>query len=582
MSATIDIVKAEITRNALGSAAEEMHDTLVRSAYNPLIFDVKDFGVAICSADGKLWAEAPGLPVFLGTLPATVRTINDKWGPDGLRDGDVIICNDPYLTGTHLSDVAISLPVFHRGRLVAFTTCMAHWADIGSASAGGWSTASTEIFQEGLRFTNQRIFLAGEANRDLLDLIEANVRVPETVLGDLHAQVATCRTGAERVRSICERYGADTVVELMDHVIASTERSLRAAITALPDGVYHRAARLDFDGVDRDYEPVISTHVTVAGDRLSVSFTGTSGQAPGPINIGRPAVLSSVATAVKGILDPLGRTNDAHMLISDIEWPAEPTIVTPEEPAPCDSYGYANVTITELVAYVLGRLTPDRGRASSYQMWAQYFLCTNAPAERRFVLAEPVQGGHGAFPGHDGATLVYMGDGDTWNTPVELLEARYPLICEQFSLNAGSAGAGEFRGGMGVRRDFRVLQENSMIKTALESTKDPLSLGLAGGGTGRASHGEITYPDGHVDVHHERLGDYPVPVGAVVGVRTGGGGGYGRPFDRDPERVAADVRDELVTPLEAREVYGVALLPGRLRDAWLVDHEETARLRGRE
>nr|WP_239452110.1 hydantoinase B/oxoprolinase family protein [Frondihabitans sp. PAMC 28766] len=480
------------------------------------------------------------------------------------------------MTGTHLSDVAISLPVFYEDEIVAYTTTMAHWADIGSASPGGWSTASTEVYQEGMRFANQRIFLAGDPNRDLLDFIAMNVRVPETVLGDLYAQVATCRTGADRVRALCKRYGTEVVTDLMDYVITNTEAALREEISKLPDGTYSSRVEMDFDGVDRDYTPVIDTQVTIAGNRITVSFDGTTRQATGPINIGRPAVLSSVATALKGILDPLGRTNDAHMNIGEITWPDHPTMISPVEPAPCDSYGYANVIITESVAYALGELTADRGRAGSYQMWAEYILCTNAPAEDRFVMAEPVQGGHGGFPGHDGGTLVYMGDGDTWNTPVEVMESRYPIIVEQFALNPGSAGAGEFRGGMGVRRDFRILQANSMIKTALENTKDILSRGVAGGGNGIANHGELLFPDGTSEIHNERVGDYPVPVGAIMAVRTGGGGGYGKPFDREPARVLADVRDELLTADQAESVYGVVLTAGALVDEWHEDQPATA------
>ncbi|GAA1016351.1 5-oxoprolinase [Acrocarpospora pleiomorpha] len=559
MTMMTDPVRAEITRNALVSAAQEMHDTLVRSAYNPLIFDVKDFGVTILSADGDLWADAPGLPVFIGALPETVRSGIRRWGKDGFRDGDVLIANCPYITGTHLSDTAVYMPVFHDGRLVAFTATMAHWADIGGMSPGGWTVDSTEIYQEGLRFTNQRLHIAGEPNVDLLSFIETNVRVSKIVMGDLQAQIATCLTGARRVQALCDRYGPGDVTAIMSNVIDQTEAALRREIADLPDGDMAREVELDFDGVDRSYRPRVAVQVSVSGDRLRVSFDGTSAAASGPINIGQAATISAVIESVKGILDPLRPTNEAHLRVVDFSWPESETMVTPREPAPCDSYGYVGTSLTELLVHALTDVAPHRGRASSYQMWSEYVMCTNGSARNRFVFAEPVMGGHGAFEGHDGGTFVFTGDGDTLNTPIEVMETRYPLRCEEFALNPVSSGAGRFRGGMGVIRDIRILQDDCMIKTALENTKDPLARGLYGGAPGAGSRAILTYPDGETVVQYERVGDVAMPKGTVIGVRTGGGGGYGDPLDRDPQRVMNDVDNELLTIEDAVAIYGVHL-----------------------
>jgi N-methylhydantoinase B len=558
MTAIADPVKAEITRNALVSAAREMHDTLVRSAYNPLIFDVKDFGITILSADGDLWADAPGLPVFISSLPETVRSGIRRWGKDGFRDGDVLIANCPYLTGTHLSDTAVYMPVFHDGVLVAFTATMAHWADIGGMSPGGWTVNSTEIYQEGLRFTHQRLHIAGEPNVDLLDFIKANVRVSHIVMGDLHAQIATCLTGTRRVRSLCDRYSHKEVTSIMRDVIDRTEVALRREIAALPDGRFERAVDLDFDGVDREFRPHVAVQAAIEGDQLTVSFDGTSLAAPGPINIGAAAAVSAVAEAVKGILDPLGPTNDAHLKVIDVAWPEERTMVNPGEPSPCDSYGYVGTSITELLVHALSEGAPDRGRAAAYQMYAEYVMCTNG-RNFRFVFAEPVMGGHGAWEGHDGGTFVFSGDGDTLNTPVEVMETRFPVRVEQFAFDPVSSGAGEFRGGMGVTRDIRVLQDDCMIKTALENTRDDLARGLRGGAPGAPSRTILTYPSGEVDVQHERVGDYPVPNQTLIGIHTGGGGGYGHPLDRDPVRVLEDAGNGFVSLDDARISYGVHL-----------------------
>jgi N-methylhydantoinase B len=573
----VDIVKAEITRNALRSAAVEMNRTLVRSAYNPLIFDVKDFGVGIMSSTGELWADAPGLPVFTGVLPASVKSGLTKYGLQGMRDGDVFVVNSPYLNGTHISDTAVYMPVFFDGRVVAFTGSMAHWADVGGMSPGGWTVNSREIFQEGIAFTHQRLYAAGEPNQDILELIQNNMRVSHIVLGDIHAQIATARTGAQRVIELCKRYGPDEVESLMAHVVAQTGKALRSELASMADGVFRTGFTLDMSGVDPDEVPHIEVTTTIKGERIIVSFEGTSPMSSGPINAGAEAVIATVAEALKGVLDPRGPANQAHLDLAEIVWPDYPSLVNPVKPAPCDSYGYVMAGIVETMQYSLADAAPDRVRAGGYQMVSTYIMSTST--NNSYVFAEPVQGGHGAFPGSDGACMIFVTDGDSSNTPIEVLELRFPVRCAEFSLDVASAGAGEFRGGAGVRRDMTVLQENSMIKTAQESSKDPLSRGVGGGADGRSTYVELMFPDGTVERHGERMSDRAVPVGLVLSTHSGGGGGFGDPRRRDPEAVARDVRDEYITVETARHTYGVALEPGALPGIWMVNETETAVLR---
>jgi N-methylhydantoinase B len=577
--ADIDIVKAEITRNALQSAAVEMNTTLVRSAYNPLIFDVKDFGVGVMSATGDLWADAPGLPVFTGVLPASVKSGLQWWGADRINEGDVFVVNSPYLNGTHISDTAVYMPVFFEGQLVAFTGSMAHWADVGGMSPGGWTVNSTEIYQEGIAFTHQRLMIRGEENPDMFDLIENNMRVPHTVMGDLRAQIATARTGAERVVALCRRYGAAEVTKLMDYVVANTERALRKELAAIPDTELKSSFTFDFSGVDRDEIPEVHVTTRITGDRIVVSFEGTSRQSSGPINAGAEATKATIAEVLKGVLDPLGTANQAHLEIADIIWPDSPTMVNPAKPAPCDSYGYLMTGVIETMQLAFAEIAPDRVRAGGYQMVSTYVMSTRGDSESAYVFAEPVQGGHGAFPGKDGACMMFVTDGDCSNTPVEVLELRFPVRCGQFSLRTEAAGAGQYRGGAGVFRDLLVLQQDSMVKTASESSKDPISRGVRGGRTALPTHVELIHPDGRVEKVTERIEDRPVPVGSVLRQATGGGGGYGNPLDRDPQRVADDVRDERITPADAVELYKVVLVPGTLPGLYDVDEAATTGLR---
>jgi len=580
VQAPVDIIRAEIIKNALQSAALEMNKTLIRSAYNPLIFDVKDFGVGIASATGELWSDAPGLPVFTGVLPASFRTGIAKHGLEGFTEGDVLVVNSPFENGTHISDTAVYMPVFFEGELISFTGAMAHWADVGGMSPGGWTVDSTSIYQEGIRFTHQRLFNAGEPNHDILDLIKENMRVSDIVMGDVYAMIATCRTGAERVQTLCRKYGAQEVIDVMGYILEQTETALRRELTSIPDVVKSASVRLDFDGVDREYEPVLSVQTRIEGDRMIVSFEGTSGIASGPINAGSDATAAAVAQAAKGLLDPIGPANQAHLNIVEFEWPEEPSILSPVAPAPCDSYGYVLTALTEIIQHSFADLVPQHARAGGYQMVSTYVM--SSPKTKQadsYVFAEPVQGGLGAFEGHDGACQMFAADGDASNTPVEIIEMRYPILVDQFSLRPDSAGAGEYRGGMGVNRHLRVLAENSLVKTASENYYDPISRGAKGGRDGKPSHFEFILPSGEVEVHPERTSDAPIAVGSVVCTRTGGGGGYGDPALRDPQAVARDARDEYITVEEAASVYRVSLLSAEVPGGYDVDEAGTEALR---
>lgn len=555
----IDVVKAEITRNALLSAAQEMNDTLIRSAYNPLIFDVKDFGVGIMSASGELWADAPGLPGFTGVLPASVRSGLEYLGEGGIHEGDVFIVNSPYLNGTHISDTAIYMPVFYAGELVAFTGNMAHWADIGGMSPGGWTVDSTEIYQEGVRFSHQRLYNRGVRSEDFFRLIEDNVRVSSVVLGDVNAQIATCRTGAQRVVELCERYGAEGVKQSMDYIIAKTRAGLHQRLLQLPDGTYSGSVRLDFNGVDHDEIPVVGVQTIIEGDRVRVTFEGTSGISRGPINSGREATDAAVAEAIMGLVDPTGHANEAHLQLADIDWPKEPGLLNAEAPAPCDSYGYVLTALIEIMLMSFAEKMPDRVRAGGYQMLSYFIMSTSQASGESFVLGEPVQGGYGAYPGQDGACLIFTGNGDVSNTPVEVLEMRYPVLCEQFALDTASAGAGKDRGGFGVARDLRILNDDALVKTAVENTIDLLSRGVDGGADGRKTLVYLDRPGQELDQLSERVGDTKVPRNTVLRIRTGGGGGFGSPLERDVERVLHDLNNDYITAEKARDVYGVAV-----------------------
>lgn len=555
----IDVVTAEIVRNGLASAALEMNKTLVRTAYNPLLYEVQDFGLGIVSSEGLLWAEAPGVTVFLGAMPDTVKTGLEKHGSDGFADGDVVIANDPYLTGTHISDTSVYMPVFHEGELVAFAIATAHWADIGGKTPGGWCPDSTDVYQEGLCFSHQKLLAAGEPNADLWEFLDLNVRFPTTVRGDLDAQVAACRQGAARVQALCAKYGSETVRAAMTYAIAQTDEAVRRQISGIPDGSYTAEVDMDHDGVVTDTPYRLSLSLTVADDRIRVSFEGTSATTRGPVNIPEIGTRSAVRAGLKGLLMPLDPTNEGHFLAFDFDVPPG-LVVSPQRPAPCDSYGYAAVTLMELTIRAMSEAVPDRCSAGSYQLFGIYLFRVDPREGTPFIFIDPVDGGHGARPHADGPTLIFLADGDTPNTPVEVLETRYPIRCERHEYLPGVEGAGTRRGGLGIRRDFRVLEPGIYMQCAIENTRAPLPRGLDGGDDGRPSV-IVVRPGAENEARvQERLSFFgPFEPGDVVSARSGGGGGWGPPFSRDPGDIAGDVRDELLTLEEAETIYGVVL-----------------------
>ncbi len=573
--ASVDVFTAEIVRNAVASAALEMNKTLRRTAHNPLLYDVQDFGLGIVSVEGLLWGEAQGQSMFIGALSETIKTGVAKRGVGGFREGDVLIVNDPFLTGTHISDTSIYVPIFWEGELVAFAEACAHWADIGGKSPGGWCPDSTDVYQEGICFTHQRLFSAGEANDDLLELISMNVRFPQLVRGDLDAMIAACHVGEARMHALCRKVGVGTLKAAMELTIARTDEAVRRQIEALPDGHWSAGIVMDHDGVVKGEHPRIEVHVTIDGDRVRVGFEGTSPATRGPINVTALGTRSAVRVALKALLAPHDRTNEGHFMAIDFDLPPG-LAVSAERPAPSDSYGYVATCVEEMTFAALSRALPERCPAGGYALTGAFFFRVDPRLGVPFICIDPMDGGNGGQFAADGPTLMMFPNGDVPNTPVEVVETRYPAMrLERFALRPEVSGPGKHRGGMGTIRDYRVLEPGVMMQTVTENTYDPLGKGLAGGGTGGVG-GIVVWPGTEKEVRLAERVTYfgPFDAGDRVSVRSPGGGGWGPPSEREPGRVAEDVRDELLTREEAASLYLVAL-----REDLTVDKPETERLR---
>ncbi|GAA2799715.1 hydantoinase B/oxoprolinase family protein [Kribbella solani] len=550
---SIDKVTAEVIRNGLAAAGDAMFVTIEQTARSPLLYASHDFAAGIVSAAGELWGSAPGVGNFISALSDTIKSGIREIGLASMGEGDVFVVNDPYETGTHISDTSIYAPVFFQGELVGFSIVTAHWSDIGGKTPSGWCADSTSVYQEGLCFSHQRIVRAGERDADWLRFVAANVRFPETVLADLDAQFAACHQGAVRLRALCERYGADLVRQSMDYVIERSRESIRARVAALPDGIYAESLQLDHDGVDPDSAPVVSVQVTIAGDSLAVSFDGSSPATKGPIN--NPGAQHDTFCALKGLLAPEELDNEGYRQAFDLR--IEPgLIVSPLRPAAVDSYGYVGIAVIELVIRAMAGALPGKTPAAGFQIYSGQLSRADPSHGSTFSMNDLCPGGAGARPDGDGPQLVFVGNGDTPVTPVEVIEATYPVRCQRAELMPELAGHGKWRGGAGTRRDYVILEEGISLDVSNQNVEHTLAQGVHGGGDGLPSRTVINPTTPDEVVIPDRIHIESLKVGDVISSQRGGGGGYGDPKDRDRDRIADDIKQGYLTPEVARDVYG--------------------------
>lgn len=544
----LDPITRQVIRNALIAAAKEMQTTLIKTAHNPLIYEVQDFGMVLTNRFGQMISEGSGLPGFLACLPPTIQS--------GLKlttfaEGDIVLSNEPDDTGTHISDTVVYMPVFYKGDLVAFSAVMAHWADIGGMMPGGWCPNSVSLHQEGLIFSHNKLYDAGLLNKELNRFIMRNVRYPKIVEGDLNAKISACQTGARRYVALCERYGPELVEKAMLETFDLSEARMRTEIASIPNGTYSAEGYIDHDGIDRQKRHRLQVTVTVSDDEMHIDWTGTDPAAKGPINNPLVGTAALCATTLKSLTMPFDPTNEGHLRPLKVTAPRN-TLVSAYYPAPCDSYGYVTEVLVHLIIRALAQAIPDRCPATTYQMCA-YNL--SREGEGGFICGEPVDGGGGAFPHDDGPTgIMFAGNGDAPNTPVEVLESRYPMRLNEYSINLEHCGIGKYRGGYGVVREFEILTGNIDFKTSTENNKNRF-WGLAGGGEAGVTTVYINPRSEKEVVLHERVDFYPLNRGDTVRILSPNGGGWGKPEERDPKRIAEDIKNGLISLEDASWIY---------------------------
>jgi N-methylhydantoinase B len=548
-------VTLEVVRNALVAYSEDMSTALCKSAYNMMIYEVRDYCCGLIDTEGQMISQNKGgLPIFLADLGAAVLDGIERYGLDGFAPGDAIIMNHAHVCGQHLNNIVIYTPCFHEGKLVAFAANRAHWVDIGGTRVGFGSYATNEIFQEGLQFRSIKIYEAGKRNDAVWQILLDNLRFPESSLGDLRAQMAACNLGERRLGELLGRYGADTVKACITEIWDQGEAEAREVVSGIPDGIYSAASQLDNDGRTLDVPLDVKVTVTVSGDEMSVDYTDMNPQVPTPLNSGFSGGLAAARVAFKCLTMPDAPVNEGCFRPLKLISP-EGTIVNAKPPAAIGLWSIMLPTVIDTILKALAKAMPDKVPAAHKgDMGGVSFYGYREDDGRRFLLMNIFGGGWGGRPTGDGeSSAVSICQGDVRNVPIEVQETNFPFIVDEFGLRADSGGSGEHRGGLGAIITYRCLQK-TLANINLERIVDP-PWGILGGSNGKPNVAIIQRVDGSEERATKET-NIQLEAGDRVTFLTAGGGGYGEPDNRDRGAIAADVREGLITADAAAADYG--------------------------
>lgn len=560
---TFDPIEMEVFSNRLLSITEEMGNTLIRSSFSSNIKERKDCSVALFDGLGRLVAQAAHVPVHLGSLSGGIDAVMRRYGTAGIRPGDAFLCNDAYLAGgTHAPDITVISPVFCDGVLRFFVANIGHHTDVGGAVPGSTSHHLKTVWEEGIRLPVMRIVREGELDVDLLEMIAHNTREPDNRMHDIRAQIATNDKGARLMLELVRQSGLDTVLSAIDGILRYTERRLRQRIAQLPEQLVSFTERMDDDGMGGD-PVVIQANVQVRDGQLHVDFTGTGKQARGAFNLPASALNASVYFAVKAMLDPELMPNNGLFQPITITAPVG-TITNPVFPAAVGARVTTAQRVAGTVIGALGQLLPaGRGMASSNDVMPSMLFAGPMPdATGTFVYLETLGGGAGGRARGDGMDGIQVNVTNTSNLPAEALEIEYPLLVEAYALVPDSGGAGKYRGGMGIARQIRSLEDQMTCTIRCDAALFGAA-GLNGGLPGGTSR--LIQNPGRDDERRlpNKISGHPLPAGTSVRLETPGGGGYGPPGERALADLRRDIVGGKVSRAAAERDYG----PERVRAA---------------
>jgi len=557
---TVDPITLEVVCEGLIAIVREMRATVIRASYSPVIWDMDDFSCALFDPLGQMIAQSEDHPGHVLPMPWSVRCAMEDFEGD-LRPGDVILLNDSYRGGTHLNDVTMLYPLFDGDELIIFPAVRAHWSDVGGGAPGSYSGLNTNIYQEGVRIPPIKIVEEGRLNRAAMALLLNNMRLPEDRRGDFNASLGACRIAESRIRRLLAKYGRKTVLDCITLNLDRSERRLRARIATLPRGEYVYEDYLEFYQ-EGGFDPVLMRlTLTIAGDEIVADFAGSSPQVPGVVNSTLATTGAGVLVAVKAVLDPEGPIN--HGTFRPIRLLApEASIVDVKLDAPAGAHGEVRKRAVSVMLGALAQVVPALvsgdlcGTSFPNAMGGR-----DGRRQRDYVYYEAPAGGNGAFLEGDGASA--WGNIDFGNVrtiqSAEALESGMPLHVERSELRCDSGGEGTMRGGLGLRRELRLLEGESRYSVLSDRAVLP-PFGVAGAGP--AAPVKVSLRRDGTEVNFATPGKVTgVAIGAgdIVVMQSAGGGGYGDPLAREPDRVRDDVRAGYVSRERARLGYGVLL-----------------------
>jgi N-methylhydantoinase B len=548
--ADADPITTEVIRHSLNSAAEQMKQALIRTAFSPVVYEILDFAAALYDRQARLLAQAPSNPLFMGTLDFCIRgAIEAVGGEERWQPGDIVLLNIPYLTGSHQQDAGVIMPCFAGQELVGYAVIKAHWLDMGAKEP--YCTDTVDVYQEGVIFPGVKLYEAGKRVEAVYRMALANSRIPGTVAGDINAEIVGVRTGVQALEGIVRRFGNDTFWPCVERMYDHGEEVMRASLAALPDGVYRATGQMDNDGVDPgpvDFE----VRVQIEGSDVTIDYTGTPEQRRGPINCPVPSTLAASRVAIAMLAGPNEPPNEGHFRPIRVRTRSG-SIFDPVSPAPCFLYGWLALQAIDVIHHALADTMSEAVPAGSggcicgLVWWGGG---ANGREPWSDSTAHPI--GQGAHAHGDGGPLIHLGEAASRFASAEVYEARYPLLWEQMELAPDSCGAGQHRGGLGVDSLVTAL-EDAWVTCVVERTKNR-PWGLQGGQPARPNSTVLRQADGRVQRCDKATGVH-VPPGARLEVRSGGGGGFGPSDQRPRELVEADLRAGYISERYARKHY---------------------------
>jgi N-methylhydantoinase B len=568
-SLVADPIKLELVKNAVGSVVDEMVLTVVRVAYSSIMKDTMDISSAFCDNRGRLIAQGLSLPLHLGSIPDAMDAVIAEYG-DTLAPGDIVVLNDPYQGGMHLPDIFMFQPIFVQEHLLGYAVMVAHHNDMGGRVPGSSAADSTEIFQEGLQIPILKLYERNVLNTTLIKILERNVRVPRTVIGDLRAQEAACRIADRGMRELANKYGVQELESYFEALLDYSERESRRVISAIPDGEYQYVDHLDDDGIG--LEPVrVQVCLRISGDSLTADLTGSSDEVRGAINSTLSFAKSAVYFAIRSIMDSDAPNNAGFMRPIEVIAP-KGCIFNPNRPRAVAARGVTGFRLIDAAMGALAIAIPDRPRAPGEGGTTSYSIAATKSDGSMVLFREAIMGAWGAGQNREGIDGVANPAANISNAPIEVVENSAPVIVERYELVNDSGGAGQWRGGMSVLRQLRFTGRHATFQLRSDRRRFP-PFGLHGGKPGAPSN-NLLFADNQWTQMPTKF-TTQLLEGQVFRHTTAGGGGFGDPLSRDPERVLEDVRQGRVTAASASQAYGVVIDMA----LWRVDAQATETLR---